>query len=480
MKNPLLQKIADNWMLDARLEDSAKYFYNFSEVKSILDNHKCYVIGRKGTGKTAICQHIITTKQYDAFSTKLSFKNFPFNELYSLQNNKYTMPNQYITLWKYLIYSTVCKMMVTNEAVEPSVRTELSKLYPEKDARQLARKVSEWTSVKFGATVLGTGGSIGLSRENTVTEFSWIEKCDMLEDIIVQYATESKYYIVFDELDEDYREINDNQTSDSYIYLLTSLFKAVQDVKATFAETCVMIMPIVFLRDDIYMLIKDSDKNKWSDLKIELEWTESKLKDMLAYRISREISEKEPPLGFKKAWEKIFSNKEISYGTNQGKRTDSFDFISRDTHLRPRDFIRYIQNCSEEAARRDNPLVFGSTIKYVDRSFSNYLRAEIEDEVYPLLPDINNIFQILSNMRKQIFDAKEFINEYNKYLKAGTISEKNVDKVLDVLYNFSVIGNQNKFQDHKQYFKYLHTNMTYNKEEKIVIHRGLLKSLQII
>ena len=83
-------------------------------------------------------------------------------------------------------------------------------------------------------------------------------------------------------------------------------------------------------------------------------------------------------------------------------------------------------------------------------------------------------------MRKQIFDAKEFINEYNKYLKAGTISEKNVDKVLDVLYNFSVIGNQNKFQDHKQYFKYLHTNMTYNKEEKIVIHRGLLKSLQII
>ena len=102
----------------------------------------------------------------------------------------------------------------------------------------------------------------------------------ILEDIILQYGTNSKYYIIFDELDEDYRDFSDDTEKQSYISLLTSLFKAVQDVKSIFFEEDVNIMPVVFLRDDIYMIIKDSDKNKWSDLKIELEWTKEKIKNL--------------------------------------------------------------------------------------------------------------------------------------------------------------------------------------------------------
>ena len=45
---------------------------------------------------------------------------------------------------------------------------------------------------------------------------------------------------------------------------------------------------------------------------------------------------------------------------------------------------------------------------------------------------------------------------------------------------FSVIGNQHKSIKNVQYFKYMQTNMTYNKEENIVIHRGLFKALRII
>lgn len=55
----LIETIAKNWKLEAKLEQD-RYFYNYKEVQTILDNERCYVIGRKGTGKTAICNYIVT------------------------------------------------------------------------------------------------------------------------------------------------------------------------------------------------------------------------------------------------------------------------------------------------------------------------------------------------------------------------------------------------------------------------------------
>lgn len=389
--NLILKNIADNWKLEAKLEDSRKYFYNYREVNEILNKNKCYVIGRKGSGKSAICEHIVKNQNFNTFATKLNFKNFPFNELYGLNNDRYTPPNQYITLWKYLIYSTVCQLMVSNENIDSEIRGELEKLYP-KSTKSLARTINTWTAAEFGATVLGTGGTMKIQRDCSNNTIPWIERVNILEDIIAQYCDDSIYYIVFDELDEDYRSVNDTDSSQPYIYLLTSLFKAVQDVKSVFIENGKQVKPIVFLRDDIYMLIKDSDKNKWRDMKIEIEWTENKLKDLLAYRISKEISLDEPTLLFNDAWHKIFHREQVNFGNKQGKKIESFDFIARSTHLRPRDFIQYIQSCAEETFNKNKDYIKEPNIKFVDRAFSNYLKDEIIDEVFPLLPEIEQIY----------------------------------------------------------------------------------------
>lgn len=478
-QNQTLRNIADNWKLEAKLEDTEKYFFYSTEVDNIIKKGKCYIIGRKGSGKSAICEYLIKRKKHNLFSTKLSFKNFPFNELYNLDNQKYTPPNQYITLWKYLIYSNVCRLMVSNENIDSSVRNELTKLYPKNDVKSLSRTISNWTSAEFGANVLGTGGSFKLTKEQNQNAIPWIEKVNILEDIISQYCDSSEYYVVFDELDEDYRQISNEEESQQYVFLVTSLFKAVQDIKSTFIDSDKNIKPVIFLRDDIYILVKDSDKNKWRDYKIEVEWNEKKLKDLLAFRISKDLNPNAASLNFQTAWDEIFYRELIGFGTNREKRIHSFDFIARSTHLRPRDFIQFIQGCAEETKAKGLPFISESIIKFVDRAFSNYLRDEIVDEVFPVLPEIEEYLQIFANIRKWNFNIQEFTNEYNKYLRAGTIKEKNIDYVLDTLYNFSVIGNQNKHRKAIFYFKYMHTNMTFNRTENIVIHRGLFKALQL-
>lgn len=476
--NKTLESIAENWKLEAKLE-SKKYFYNFAEVDKIIKKDKCYVIGRKGSGKSAICEHIVNTEKDNHNAVKLSFKNFPFNELYNLDNKKFTAPNQYITLWKYLIYSNICQLMSKNENIHSGIRDELSKIYPKGTPSSLSRIISKWTSFEFGATFFGKGGNFKFSRENLKNDKNWIEKTNILEDIILEYCDHSYYFIVFDELDEDYRNVQHNESPENYIFLLTSLFKAVQDVKSVFREKNPNIKPIVFLRDDIYSLIKDSDKNKWRDFRIEVEWDINKLKKLLAFRISKDFNEKGNILNFDDAWDKIIFSKSVGFGNKQQKQIHSFDFIAKNTHLRPRDFVQYIQACADETVNRKFNYIGEKNIKFVDRAFSNYLKDEIIDEVFPILPEIETYLQIFSNIRKWNCTISEFTKEYTKYLDADTIKEKNIDFVLDTLFNFSVIGNQHKHKQDVHFFKYLHSNMTFNRTENIVIHRGLFKALQL-
>ncbi len=474
LRKNALNEISKNWNIEAK-QESIDYFYNTSEAAELIDGKKYFVIGRKGTGKTAIAEFISKKMDANHFSKKLSFKNFPFNYLYSLENTKYTAPNQYITIWKYLIYSCICKMMTENQAINNDIVNKLKKIYPNDSQTSLARMVESWTATDFGIEVLGTGLT-GRREIRQPMELSWIEKCDILEDVIAEHIDKSHYYVVIDELDEDYREFESNEERETYLKLLTSLFKAVQDIRAIFKESDCQIFPIIFLRTDIYTLLKDSDKNKWRSFKVDMDWTEDKIKNMLAHRIS--IACETSPLHFSEAWSILFDNNDVEMGNRNENRMGKFEYITRSTHLRPRDYIQYLIECSNEAISKNKNIISSPMIKAVDDIFSDYLRDEIIDEVYSVMPDINEIFEILSQIRKQTFPPNEFMEVYNSYVTTGRIKDQGAENVLRLLFEFSVIGNQPK-ANKLPIFKYQTVRARFNFKENIMIHRGLYKALQI-
>lgn len=454
MNKEVLQEIASNWKLEAKQEDNLKYFFHTSESEKILNGDKFYVIGRKGSGKSAISEFILSKQEHNIFAEKLSFKNFPFNELYHLDNPKYTSPNQYISIWKYIIYSNICRLMVKNEKIDSEIRKVLEKIYPSNPIKSLSKLIGKWTTAEFGFSILGNGGNLKIEKDlSGFGNLPWIEKANLLEDIIDEYIDTSKYYIVFDELDEDYRDFESTEEQNKYKNLITSLFKAVQDVKNYFNDKKNIINPIVFLRDDIYSIIRDADKNKWTDFKIEIDWDKEKIKNMIAYRISKAINSKTPVLSFDRAWNTIFIDKPINMGDKQQRQLHIFDYITLSTHLRPRDYIKYISVCCEQTLSENRKAIHPMTVKKVDKGFSNYMKDEIIDEIHALLPEVDKIFSIISQIRKWNFTINEFKDTYNSYLKKGTISEPNVDFVLQTLFNFSIIGNRPKKRD-ISFFKY--------------------------
>lgn len=474
----VFEEIAE-WKLEAKLEDNARYFFHVGEVQRIEQGKRSFVIGRKGSGKTAISEHLCRLNQHDTFSVKLTFKNFPFNELYSLRDIGYAGPHQYITLWKFLIYSHVCQLMAQNENIESSIKDKLQRAYIENQAPTLPRRINKWLDRDFGFEIFGNGINIGAPQSEDDKRQSLITRVEKLEDVILASIDSSKYLIVFDELDEDYRNIIDKDQYEQYTSLITGLFKAVQDVRAVFSGNKYRLYPIVFLRDDIYEIIQDSDKTKWNDLRIGLEWNGERIKDLLAFRISRAINPVGPILSFDVAWNKVFFPSNIKLGNGGRKTAQAFEYIARSTQYRPRDFIQYLKDCCEEhlAHQNSGARIGARVIKKVDNAFSNYLKSELIDEIHGVLPDISTIFDVISQLRKWSFSVKEFIDAYNRQRKRAEMKERDPTFVLQILFLFSVVGNHPSTG--KQIFRYINKDARFNFDEPVIVHRGLFKALQI-
>ena len=230
------------------------------------------------------------------------------------------------------------------------------------------------------------------------------------------------------------------------------------------------------MRTDIYNLISYSDKNKWTDSCIKLIWTPEKLKKLLRFRLNVLFETKN--LSFNECWRMLFGAQEVVYGSRKRKRMDSFEYILRSTQNRPRDFVKYFQECANQTLNDNSLLITPQLIKNADNEFSEYMKNEIIDEIYAVLPEYEDIFAILSLIRKQTFNPAEFVEKYNQMVAEKVISDKGAEKVLKLLFDFSVIGNDPSIK-HQAIFKYEKDSARFNFKENIIVHRGLYKALQI-
>ncbi len=475
-RNEWLNEIS-RWKLEAAEEDNGRYFYGFPGVSEVQSGENSYVLGRKGAGKTAIAEHIRGLVGPQTFARSLSFKNFPFNELYKLDDKSFTSPSQYTTIWKHLIYSAICSMMADNAAIDPSISAELAKYFSLDVEKALAKSVSKISEGSGGFTVFGTGFNTGIKKVTVNNSATWQDRTLILEELILSYVDASNYYIIFDELDEDYKDVFDVDVSAQYLELIISLFKAVQDVRRKMRRET-HVRPLVFLRSDIYELLNDNDKNKWRDSALDLTWSEAQLRDLTAFRLSRALHENGKLHSFNDVIDNLFTTDTTRAGGARRQR-HVFAYILAYTLRRPRDVISYLRECARFALANGNGRISPNRFSEVNRAYSFRMRQEFVDEMQGAVPSINRIFEIISTMRKQIFSLHEFEELYNSAIEKGEIKGALDFRILcNVLFHYSVIGNQPSQRSAKIY-KYIYPTAQINFLENVVLHPGLLQSLQI-
>lgn len=147
--------------------------------------------------------------------------------------------------------------------------------------------------------------------------------------------------------------------------------------------------------------------------------------------------------------------------------------------MRPRDVISYFRECAKITNEFGANKISSDYFSLVNRSYSDRLRQELIDEVQGAVPQIEEVFHAISEIRKQVFSMDELRIRYEEIVSSGRIDTPlTFEQIVEILFHFSIIGNQPK-QHSARIFKYIYNNSRLSINEKITLNKGLLQSFQI-
>lgn len=427
---------------DIAAEDDSvlDYFLSTDAVSEVNSGSRVLVLGRKGSGKTALVRHFTETNQRD-HGKPLSLRNYPWGTHESLVDKGASSNEAYVASWRLLIAIRLASMVAERgatvytdsiEALRKFLMRNFQSLDP--DSRSiLAQPKLSASGLTIAPSIAGFSlGSITFgdpSRDKVLG----LELHSMSNSILRDVTTAiselgiQRLFLHFDELDQG-MDIVDSVRSKMLIGLILAA-REISNSKDFRANIC----PIVYLRTDIWDQLDFSDKNKITQSgAITLGWDDESLQKMINLRLQAKI-------GVSASWNTVADNQKM-----RGSQAKWNHILAR-TFLRPRDVIQFLNEALAVAKKRsDDLLILGNEdINAARERYSVYLKDELSDEINPHWKHWLEAVQACSRISTVTFTKDVFLKNYRE-----TKSKDNphdAEAALEQLYRFSVIGYERRF-----------------------------------
>ena len=469
-----------NWGPDEAKGDLQlqNYFLKIPDYDRLIEGKKRFIIGRKGTGKTAILQKIIIdSKSNPAFFVReLTLKEFPISDLRSLRDKSMQDKSQYVNIWSFLILIELSKLSLIDEGVSnidtfAELQNFIRANFPNElggfvDTVKLLKRKESKVSILKSLVEMGNSDS-----KELIVNIHYSKVITFLKERITRLNTNSSYFILFDELDEGYKVSDTNKR-----LLLLSLFRAVENLALELKNTNLRFRPIIALRSDIFDNLEDNDLNKYDDYLVRLEWQSINefnysLKELINVRIRASldvngIDERINP------WKLVAIEKDTNI---RFKNKSLWAYILNRTFERPRDVIKFLKYCGEihKGGKLNAHTVFEAEKKY-----SGWFYREFRDEIQSHLSIWKVALSSLQKIGKRILEYPELRESFLSESEIESfLAEQNidVDDLVEILFDFGVVGN---LSDNKRWiFKYKDHDYRFNPTKKIMVHFGFHKKL---
>jgi hypothetical protein len=413
-------------------------FQNHEAYRNVRDGRSFLVLGRKGSGKTAIYQKLIMERSPVYFSVGHTFDDYPWHH-HDLQA-EVGVPEElrYVHSWKYLILLTLSKVLLNSdqsqpwseESVEPlaSLESFVVDSYGSRDP-DVSQLFSPEKELRFKGRISLYIGSVETERLRVKELPVHVQEVNkqVQEKVLTCLNPNHEYFVCFDQLDLGFT------TKDpKYAERVTGLILAARDLRRAARHAGKRLNVVIFLRDDIYRLLVFEDKNKITETATSaVEWNTSQdeamtLKQLMERRFAQ-------LLGDGTTWDEVFDeSKEMP------SRQTKYAHICTRTFLRPRDIIKF---CNEVLAahRRNGRSGRFENADLIDAraQYSDYLLNELDDEIAKHVPDYREYLEVVQSVGRETFNRQSF---YDAWAKRGHLSDVNPDDALQQLFDFSVIG----------------------------------------
>lgn len=496
MSMSLASEVSDFGQIDAESDELLNAcFETHPAFQEVLDSRKFLVLGRKGSGKTAIYKRLLSTHEPDIFCVGHVFTDYPWAH-HDLQ----IMPSaaeqeRYLHSWKYLVLLSLSKILLNYDSSQPwspeavdalaKIENFVIDTYGSRDPDiteifHPGKRLRRLKGLKVDLKFLSADSDVDeLAMKNLPKVFQDVNR-SLTELILKSLNPSNQYFVCFDQLD-----IGFQPGSEEYKLRLIGLLLAARDFVATARERGLRLKVLVFLRSDIYhKSLMFEDKNKITDTyKIEIEWDQSDEGPTLKALMERRFAEvlRIPPTD---AWEKVFDE-----STEMRGRQSKYHHILDRTLKRPRDIIKFSNSIlrahKQRIALSDEAFLpfTNDDVNTARPEYSDYLRNELIDEIHKYDPDYRIYLEIIRQTGYQHFSLDEFQAAYGVW-KNRLKSTLSSEEILEYLFDFSIIGfyraGGSGYGGSEYVYKYTDQRAEFNRSaEKFRVHWGLVDSLGI-
>ncbi|CAG6394085.1 conserved hypothetical protein [Actinacidiphila cocklensis] len=370
--------------------------------EAALHGRKSLVIGRKGSGKSAICAQLANGGLYPGPTAEIMPDSAAGDEIRRFDLQGITSDTAKSLIWRYLFAVQAARYVVEHARARHSrslrqpapvraLREFLRTNGEEHEARltdQLMRGTSRLQSATLSLKMFGfeagvqTGhGTAGPGSEgaHAMRQLEALEAgvraaqgaldCDI--------AGHPPLLILVDQLELVWQADPDSHA------LVTGLLLASKHL-ARIYETSVRC--VLFIRSDIYDTLNFADGDKFRGEEMHIAWTSQALRDLALARASLSLGRQ---LTHEQLWGDVFPT------AIRGEPTA--DYLERHSLPRPRDAIQFLTLCRDVAWERGHATVRESDVLAATKRFSQWKLEDLAREYNVGFPFLRQVFALFEN-----------------------------------------------------------------------------------
>ncbi|WP_141563156.1 P-loop ATPase, Sll1717 family, partial [Teichococcus rhizosphaerae] len=273
---------------DVAAEDDAvlEYFLSTNAVEKIRTNKAFLVLGRKGTGKTAIVRHF-SEQPSGVLSQSLNLRGYPWSVHANRIDYGASDIEAYVSSWKYLIAVELATLVMADKRTLQSKNKSALENFLKDNYGGTHPKISEilmpsslrLTKFSLQPSIMGNQlGGIDLERgpKDHKLGLELNALTSSIIDAVMEISQESQLEplsLHFDELDQGMQVLDAARNK-----MIIGLIIAAREIKRDSEKVGGHINPVIYLRTDVWEELQFSDKNKISKTHaLNLGWDSSSL-----------------------------------------------------------------------------------------------------------------------------------------------------------------------------------------------------------
>ena len=510
---------AESYKLKDNKELFNKIFIRTEALDDLLRNNRYFLIGEKGTGKTAFAVYLTNSNYKNTNATLKYIRETGYEKFIYLKNKRQLELSDYTSIWKVILLLLIAEFIAEREIKYPliqrftrfhALKQAIDDFYDNAFSPEIDYAIRLVEESSLGAKILNKffkmEGTDKETREFTERRFQvnlfYIQK--KFQDALRQLKLKQNYILFIDGIDIRPSKIEYNDYLDCIKGLANALWSLNNDFFGQIKDSPGRIKVVLLIRPDIFNSLGLQNQNsKIKDNSVILDWqtTYPEYRNSKIFLLADKLLsyQQDKALVTGEAWDYYFPFNATNVLYTSDYYT-SFISVLRYTLYRPRDILVILSILKEnfiEDKRNVHDRFTESDLHVAKftRKYSDYYLGEIKDHlVFYYTPEeyeyFLKFFQFLEGHSRFTYD--QYIVAYNNcvsFFEKNGIKKPSFcsspDNFLQFLYEMNVLSYIID-TDNKPFFGWCYRERTpSNISPKVKtgvryeVHYGLMKSLDL-